>query len=123
MYNKARNNVAGINCKADLTAACLCQESSINFWYGIRDCSQSGCGTAVYQQVATWKDQVLCGTEQSLEPFPTPASTSTQRLTATPTKNTPATSAPPQIITYEDDGTTKYTTIRHVVTELPVARG
>lgn len=33
---------------------CLCK--SMNFWYGIRDCSQQACGNNVYNQVARWKD-------------------------------------------------------------------
>jgi len=38
---------------------CLC--GSMNFWYGIRDCSQEACGKVVYEQVANWKDNTLCG--------------------------------------------------------------
>jgi len=45
---------------------CLCK--SLNFWNGIRDCSQQACGTGVYQQVAKWRDLVLCASPDTLRP-------------------------------------------------------
>lgn len=57
-----------------LASSCLCK--SMTFWYGIRDCSQQGCGRIVYSQVAKWKDNILCSRK---EPVPT-----TPRFSNTP---------------------------------------
>jgi hypothetical protein len=70
---------------------CLC--GSMNFWNGIRDCSQQACGRAVYQQVAKWKDLVLCASLEAPRPSGVISAPSTR-----------ATSAPGDYYTYVDGG-------------------
>jgi hypothetical protein len=45
-----------------------CLYRSMNFWNGIRDCSQQACGRSVFQQVAKWKDLVLCASPEAPRP-------------------------------------------------------
>jgi hypothetical protein len=122
LYDQARRDKNGINCSKDLTASCLCSGSSINFWYGIRDCSQFGCARGVYDQVAKWKDEVLCDASnaesQSVASSPPAKQHSMPIPSYSPTaKPNAGLDLLPNVISYKEDGTIKYRTMPTAPTE------
>jgi hypothetical protein len=57
VYNNAKKPSGPIKCFT-LEKQCLC--SSQDFWNGLQDCATQACKGNVLQQVADWKDNVLC---------------------------------------------------------------
>ena len=56
-FNKLLAQYASLGC-ATPEPACLCQ--NVNFGYGIRDCSNGACGTAVASTVIAFEKRILC---------------------------------------------------------------
>jgi CFEM domain len=105
VYDIAKKPSGPIDCPA-LDSTCLC--SKVNFWYGIRDCSQNACGKDVYNQVAEWKDNVLCAMpsvpDGSLE---SPASSTAKTPSSQTAKQGVTTLPQGDFYTYQDgDGKT-----------------
>jgi hypothetical protein len=106
MYSQARQGLNNINCSKDPTPSCVCKGTNINFWYGLQDCTQQGCGQDVFKQVAKWKDNVLCAKPRGPTRTTATVAPPTTKPTTTTSTSTGGTTSSCGIL-YVSDGVTK----------------